>query len=361
MYRRLATSLVLAAALVPPLHARDASGKEITGHYYLHGVRETGSELLLKPDGRFEWYMTYGAVDQTARGTWLRKGDAVTLRAEGPDRSKPLFRPDEQVPWDMSHEQALLDRARAEAYAEMEKRCPLQQIGLTASPGPIATEPPDKAALKAKADASVVAEAKTRAAAEAAAASAITLLNTPGADARLDVATKAISDWQVASHEMQNAFEAAGLTTPHRAELRLPAACDPPPERRADADHPDLRQGGIIISVADPQMGIAPQGVTVTVTYADGSKATAKTARRGWAIFDRRKGSAARHVALEAEFAPRGRAEFEIRPMEKGLQAIAMDAQQLMAAPFETMELRVEGSDLVPFDMGRGRYVREGR
>jgi len=52
---------MLAAAA---LHAADPSG-----HYVLQGVREVGSELLLKPDGKFEFMLAYGAADLWAKGS----------------------------------------------------------------------------------------------------------------------------------------------------------------------------------------------------------------------------------------------------------------------------------------------------
>ncbi|TGV77628.1 hypothetical protein EN788_67460, partial [Mesorhizobium sp. M2D.F.Ca.ET.145.01.1.1] len=33
----------------------------LAGHYYLRGVMEVGSELLLKKDGSFEFMLAYGA------------------------------------------------------------------------------------------------------------------------------------------------------------------------------------------------------------------------------------------------------------------------------------------------------------
>jgi hypothetical protein len=52
------------------------------GHYYLQGVMETGSELRLSADGRFEWYFTYGALDLAARGRWRHQGADVVLEVE---------------------------------------------------------------------------------------------------------------------------------------------------------------------------------------------------------------------------------------------------------------------------------------
>jgi hypothetical protein len=54
----------------------------LAGHYYLRGVMEVGSELLLRADGRFEYMLAYGALDELASGCWTRNGDAVTLHAD---------------------------------------------------------------------------------------------------------------------------------------------------------------------------------------------------------------------------------------------------------------------------------------
>lgn len=51
----------------------------LAGHYYLSGVMEVGSELLLTADGRFQYMLAYGALDEAAEGCWGRKGDIVTL------------------------------------------------------------------------------------------------------------------------------------------------------------------------------------------------------------------------------------------------------------------------------------------
>jgi hypothetical protein len=51
----------------------------VAGHYVLSGVMEVGSELLLKPDGTFEYMLAYGAADYSAKGSWRVEGDAVVL------------------------------------------------------------------------------------------------------------------------------------------------------------------------------------------------------------------------------------------------------------------------------------------
>ena len=86
--RMLLPALLLAGCAAPALaqeqaRPKDAAAKPVdaalAGEYSLSGVMETGSGLLLRGDGRFEWYFSYGALDLGARGTWARKGDRVEL------------------------------------------------------------------------------------------------------------------------------------------------------------------------------------------------------------------------------------------------------------------------------------------
>ena len=62
----------------PPATLQETAG-DVRGHYYLQGLRETGSELLLDDDGAFQWYLVYGALDLFAQGHWSREGNQVTL------------------------------------------------------------------------------------------------------------------------------------------------------------------------------------------------------------------------------------------------------------------------------------------
>jgi hypothetical protein len=55
----------------------------VAGHYYLQGVHEVGSELLLHPDGSFEYFLAYGAYDENAIGTWRIQGKRVLLNTVG--------------------------------------------------------------------------------------------------------------------------------------------------------------------------------------------------------------------------------------------------------------------------------------
>ena len=69
-------ALALSAA---PAAACSPGDSSLVGHYYLRGVMEVGSELLLRPDGRFEYMLAYGALDELATGCWSREGGKVIL------------------------------------------------------------------------------------------------------------------------------------------------------------------------------------------------------------------------------------------------------------------------------------------
>ncbi|WP_219134457.1 hypothetical protein [Janthinobacterium sp. UMAB-60] len=80
-----------ALACSAPASAADQAASALPGHYYLQGVMETGSELLLKKDGTFEWMLSYGNTDEQASGEWRIAGDLVTLVA-GNGGKEPRFR-----------------------------------------------------------------------------------------------------------------------------------------------------------------------------------------------------------------------------------------------------------------------------
>ena len=77
--------VALLLLLAAPAFSQDASG-----HYVLTGVMEVGSELMLNPDGTFEYMLAYGAADYWAKGTWKQDGKAVILHSSG--KEEPPFR-----------------------------------------------------------------------------------------------------------------------------------------------------------------------------------------------------------------------------------------------------------------------------
>lgn len=66
----------------------------IPGHYFLDGVMEVGSKLLLRPDGSFEFYLAYGANDQYGKGCWTQTGAIIALFPAGQSRISGTHTPD---------------------------------------------------------------------------------------------------------------------------------------------------------------------------------------------------------------------------------------------------------------------------
>ncbi len=78
------------ARACPPGDAR------LAGHYYLNGVMEVGSELLLRPDGSFEFMLAYGANDQYGRGCWVKRGSTVEVIPAGRSSASRRHTPDDR-------------------------------------------------------------------------------------------------------------------------------------------------------------------------------------------------------------------------------------------------------------------------
>jgi hypothetical protein len=79
---------VAVSALAPPVHAQDAAA--VAGSYCLQGVHEVGSCIRLSPDGKFEYFLAYGAYDETAEGTWRVANGAVVATTPAYDK-RPTF------------------------------------------------------------------------------------------------------------------------------------------------------------------------------------------------------------------------------------------------------------------------------
>ena len=79
-------AIMLLAATEPGLAADTAAGS-----YRLEGDHDAAGELVLRENGRFEYALAYGALDEHAKGGWLRRGDTLVLTTL-PKPVPPLFR-----------------------------------------------------------------------------------------------------------------------------------------------------------------------------------------------------------------------------------------------------------------------------
>lgn len=340
-----------------PARTENAQEPGVAGHYYLSGVMETGSELLLRPDGTFEWYLSYGALDQFARGRWMREGMTVTLIAERQDKSKPLYAPLDVEPWNLEAEQELLRRRRdAEAEAAI-ARCPfLADVTTYLAAAPV-SDPGEAVvtdALREKAASARQRADAARARAEALARSAVA---TPSNGAT-QAAGQALADWHAARGEALAGASEAGLPEPRLADPTLPPQC----VARQVPDAADLPREqwsrGIGVRVFDPEHQQGAKNVQVTLRFADGREERLVTASRGLAILPGKVTSPVVVARLAAPYAPGRDASFPVAPITSGILHFSIDGRQLIEPPFQTMRLRIDGTALVPNGLDRGRYER---
>lgn len=73
--------LLLAAGWISGASASECQRADasLAGHYYMRGVMEVGSELQLQANGKFDYMLAYGALDEYATGCWSREGQTVML------------------------------------------------------------------------------------------------------------------------------------------------------------------------------------------------------------------------------------------------------------------------------------------
>lgn len=71
--------ILLAAAPAALAQACKPARADMAGLYTLRGVMEMGSQIMLHADGRFQYMLAYGAVDEIAEGCWQRVNDVVIL------------------------------------------------------------------------------------------------------------------------------------------------------------------------------------------------------------------------------------------------------------------------------------------
>ncbi len=330
------------------------------GHYYLSGVHEVGSELLLRADGSFAWFMSYGAADQQVNGTWTREGQAVVLRAAMPDRTRPLYALLGTEPWSERPERALRDQHYQAEVAAVQDRCPILGGVMAApalSPALIGEEAESPASLKARADEALAQLQTARAAAERLAGEAIGPNGpVPG---KIEAAQQALGEWELARQHARNASRAADLPDPELLPPVLPPACTMPQEPDIAAARDERGWiGGLAVRVLDPESDMGARRVAVTLSFADGHEERLETADRGLAIHAGAVSAPLVSVRVSAPFAPERDQTIAVPPVSAGVVAIGIDAKQLTPPPFERLDLSIDGTALLPEAFGRGRYER---
>ena len=371
----LALQMPLTAARAQDAAETSAAGPvdpAFAGHYYLSGVMETGSELLLRPDGTFEWYISYGALDQFSRGAWHRQGGEIVLVASRPGKDRPLFAYLDRQPWSADAEQERLDREQAALEESVRRRCPFLVGGIVTAepvvePAPMLDIGTGEEAATQEDDARQV---KARAAADAAIAAARTARERLESTARRVMAKGAAMKeeeegearrltqaWEEARGAALQAAREAGMAEPDLSEPELPEACRLPDSVAAEAQPSERWRGGLAVLVVDPQAGEEARGVHVELRFADGQESEVTTSG-GLALVRDGDGAPLVAAVLSAPYAPGRSIEVAVPEVRSGVVRFSIDAEQVTASPFERMTLRIDGTSLLPSELGRGRYSR---
>jgi hypothetical protein len=340
------------------------------GHYYLTGVMEVGSELLLTSDGRFKWFVSSGAMDQTASGTWTRDASGIVLRPDIPDKNAPLFSLGEQHPWSRETERDLQQELYQRGYNASLKLCPFMDVPDSA--GSIEMDFPTEAeqqkyiaALKDKIPPAVARVEALRV--RAGQAGRLAFAATGGdREAQMSSATAAMTAWKEARGAMLDLYNATKTPVPQRIEPDVPKDCVVSDQKWVSDDPKDWTRG-IIVNVADPSEEMVYQGAHVDIHFASGKSLSATTDSSGNVITTLRPETAIDSITIwwpRDGFEKRAQT-FAIKPLAQGVQDIILNSKLLEPPPFTTKHYRIDGVDLIPMpDSGENnssspaRYVK---
>ena len=332
----------------------------LAGRYYLQGVREVGSELRLHEDGRFEWMLAYGAVDQYAEGRWTREGDEVVLVPARAPAGRPLFELGEAVPWEEDDEERLGEKEQLAAEDQAAARCPFLEDAADAAAvaAPALDEPaaaPDAAELAAAAAHAALDLQVARFEAETAmreAAARIERDGTEAAGAAIERARQARAALRDTFRAAQDAAYRAGVEPPRWSEPERPARCRITVEPRS---------GGYAVRVHDEYYGLNWSGIEVEFRFSDGHRESRTTDRGGWAGVRPRAQTTLEQVRLRlrGQEGTVGENTLAVAPPGPAVLQVRFDARQTVPLPFDELRLRVEDGALLPENWGEGRYVRE--
>lgn len=331
----------------------EARAAALVGHYYLSGVHEVGSELLLRADGTFDWGLAYGAIDQAAKGNWRVDGDAVLLVADLKPSDAPLFAYAATEGWSAEAVEERAQRAEKDLIAAVHARCPFLpdlQVVATSAPPLFGDNSVPAATLRDRAAAAMREAVAARSRVEALAAK--WTARSAADPARLEAARAAMDAWSEARSRAAAAADAAGLPSPNLAEPALPEACRLP-EAEVAGD-----SAGLGVRVIDPASSRPARNVQVTLRFTDGSVETVTTGRGGYAFLPGKPGAAAMEAALHLDQAPERDGTFTFPPARDGILRFSVDLDQLALPAFVDLRLRIDDGALLLGGPGDGRYER---
>jgi hypothetical protein len=359
-------ALALVALVIHPASNAGANNTQISannaapdfaGHYYLSGIREVGSELVLRPDGTYAWALVYGSEDQHSKGTWVRAGGEIVLTAERKPKTKAIFSLNKVTPWNEDFEQLVLDEYFESQKVRVRDRYPFLQDDDDA---PVTINPPIKIST---AKAAIAYELTARTEYENAAASAMSFstgskaqISSVGLNVYRDIAQKKRYIWQDSLAILHQVTKQPWEKMP---EAKLPWQCTPAQvAEQAGQTDPSKWTKAVGVSVADTTTGLPMTSIQTNFTFADGSSAQRNSGNlnRTWAAS--KEGIAVKAVAIKFEFEGAVyEQELAVPPTQTGVIHINFPLSEQVSNGFDEMRLKIEGKSLVGFS-GRGRYDR---
>jgi len=335
----------------------DSKQSALVGHYYLMGVMETGSELLLRPDGLFDWSLSYGTVDQDAQGAWHVEHDEVVLVTSAPSGRKPLFSYLSTGPWTAEAGQERRKRERSTIETAVRARCPIfpaPEVMVTSEDIGVPPLPVRRARAVTALRAAIVA----RSTVETLAARAMAEPAAPGTERPgTERVRQAMSNWLTMREAALQAANAAGLANPALADPILPELCTVRPDERVGTT-PASASPGLGIQILDPESETPVRGIAVALKFADGTEQQLVTDRNGLALISGNAPANAVSATIRAK-AKESAVTVSFTPVRSGIIRVGMEVRQLAARPFDTLRLRMVGSTLVPDSFAKGRYERQ--
>lgn len=331
----------------------------LVGHYYLGGVHEAGSELWLSADGSFQWALTYGALEQQARGKWHRQDERVILDVEPYGKLAQMFTPGgasyEHEPWGERSEESQLDNERFLEIAKVDRFCPF--LNVQASPEYAASladagkgqADPEAAASLALAALRTAIHDVELAASEALAERTNEAGGPPGRDA-MERANDAMEHYRAAEEDARQAYEDLQRDTSTLPKPVFPDICRKPDLHSDEKLPPSSWRGGHAVIVGDPRTGLLFSGISVSFDFEDGISVKEITDTGGWAG-TRLRSSPLRAVELQLRDGEWPPEKFNVIAGENRVFIFQLDSLSLRPPPFERMELPIANG-------GLGRYRR---
>lgn len=337
----------------PVTAAPDAAS--LAGHYYLAGITELGSELLLTRDGHFQWILSYGAIDRRAEGDWTVDGKTLILTSRSPSGGKVTFALGKRTAWNEEATRAYRDRLETHAIAKSRLNCPLASLSEVYAADPAWVGTGEGRRLASAIPAQAAATERARRAAQAAVDRLKAHPEWKDDLGLSEAADAAIADFKTAQATLTGMRDEAGVTSNKEPELDLPPKCLPPDTAKEAA-----AMRGIAVNVVDGGRGQQAGGIRIEARYDRGAPVS-DWVDEGVAFFPLAAGQRIGAFSLHILDEPKDMdTVLAISLAEPSIQVIDADLGAFVPPAFSSLRLTINADgSLSPQEMlPRGTYRR---